>query len=212
MIQFSDHANIAVIGCSSSGKTTLVANILRYATDLFPTTPSKFIFIYSIWQNEYDRLKAELENASFLQYIPDQDDIVAETEEHKHSVVVVDDFMDELADSKLISNLLTELSHHLKITTILITQNNAYGGKFKSNITKNTHYTILMNSPRDVYAVKTLGMQIGDYKNMLDIYKDVTKEGRYSYVLCDTHPLSQPQFRYRTHILPFQCCVIYNSQ
>ena len=210
MIQFSDHANIAIIGCSSSGKTTLAANIIRHAGEMFPTAPTQIVYVYSIWQREYDKIKEDLSNVVFVQYIPDQEEIVALTEGHKHSIVVVDDFLDEIGDNKTISNLLTKLCHQLKITSILITQNNAYGGKFKSNITKNTHYTILMNSPRDIYAVKNLGMQMGDYKNMVDIYKDVTREGRYSYILCDTHPLCNPLYRYRTHILPTQCCIVYS--
>jgi hypothetical protein len=169
------------------------------------------IYVYSIWQDIFEAMRRNLRNVIFLQNIPTEEELVSLTDQSKHSVIVIDDMLNELGKSTFVSDLVTKLGHHMKVTSILITQNNGFGGKYKSNITKNTHYNILMHSPRDALAVRTLGTQLSDYRNLISAYKSATEE-TFGYLLCDCHPRSNPQFRYRTHIFPDQYCIIYSGK
>jgi hypothetical protein len=211
MHQFNDHSNISIIGCSGSGKTSLVHRILKHAEDMFPTKPTRIIYIYSIWQDIYEALKEVIDGIIFINYLPEEEEVVSLCSGNDHSIIIYDDCMTEMGDNQVVSKLVTKLCHHLKITSILIAQNSGYGGKYKSNIVKNTHYTILLHSPRDFYIVRSIGTQLGDYQTLLCSYKDAMKIGSFSYLLIDTHPRSDTSFKYRTCIFPDEDSIVYCS-
>jgi len=200
-MKFVDNSNILVSGSSSSGKTTLIQRLLQHSDSMFETPPSLVLFVYNTWHDIYDQVQKKMKNIVFMEQLPNEDELVELTSEHKHSLFVADDKMDELLNNKFGSDLFTRNSHHYGITTILVMQNCSAPGKYKANILKNTHYSILLRSPRDFNSVRSLGIQIGDFKNLVQCYEDATTQ-RWGYLCCDTHPISDPQFRYRTEIFP----------
>ena len=196
-----NNSNCIIQGCSSSGKTRLCARILTHAEQIFPTPPTLIIFCYKTWQGIYDELQSKLPSIHFLPCLPGEEELKSLTSNHNHSVIVADDMLTEISSSPFCSDLFTRISHHYNITSILIMQNATVAGKFASNLAKNCHYSFLMRSPRDQYSVRNLGLQLGDYRNLMEAYKDATKEP-FSYLLISSHPKSGDLLRYRSQIFP----------
>lgn len=200
-MKFEDNSNILISGSSSSGKTTLIQRLLLHSDKMFVSPPSLILFVYNTWHDIYEQIEKNAKNIIFMEQLPTEDELVEHTSNHKHSIFVADDKMEELMNNKFGSDLFTRNSHHYGITTILLLQNCSSPGKYKSNIMKNAHYSILLRSPRDFNSVRTLGIQLGDYRNLVQCYEEATSQ-RWGYLCCDTHPISDPQFRYRTNIFP----------
>jgi len=200
-MKFQDNCNIIISGCAMSGKTHFTANVLRHASDMFITPPGKMIYIYSHWQPIYDQLEKECANIEFMKHIPDESDLTAMTDGFKHSLLIADDKLAELNAGKETSALFTRLSHHLGMSTILLLQNATLSGKSSSDITKNCHYNVLMKSGRDRHFVRSLGVAIADYKNLMYAYDDATKKP-HSYLVLNTHPKSTSDLRYYSQIFP----------
>jgi hypothetical protein len=210
MKQFNDFSVISILGSSQSGKSTLLRQVLKNADSLFCTPPQRVIYVYSIWQTLYDQMTQEMQNIIFLSSIPSEEEILNYTENVAHTVICFDDMLHQVMSSQVVSDMTTKLCHHCKMTCIFTSQDNASSGKFKSSINKNTLYTILMNSPREMYTIRSIGAQMGEYSHLLAAYKDAISNRDYGYLLIDCHPRTKNQFRYRTNILPYELCIIYN--
>lgn len=201
MIPFQDTSNIIVSGCSGSGKSHFVANLLRNKNTLFVTPPTNCIFVYKHWQPLYSELQRAHKEILFLDSLPTEDELKEKVHKHNHSLFICDDLISEIGSSSFISDVFTRLSHHLKTSTILLVQNLSMPGKFTSTLCRNAHVSVLMKSPREAYAIRSLGVQLNDYKNLLSVYKDATTEP-FSYLVVDTHPLANALYKYRSKIFP----------
>lgn len=213
MIKFQDYSNILVTGASSSGKTMLIKQILLYNKDMFITIPKLIIYLYKTWQPAYEELASKLPNIKFIDELMSEEDLIKTTETLDHSVFVADDRMEEISKDSFYSELFTRLGHHYKISSFLLLQNNCPPSKYSSTINKNSHYTIITRSPRNMYTIRTLGQSMGDYKALMEAYTDATQNKTYSYLLVDSHPASDPKFKFRTQILPSDKeCIVYISK
>ena len=200
-MKFEDFSNIIVSGCSNSGKSSWVHRLIKHASKMFVTPPSKVIYVYKHWQSLYDDLKQNATGVEFRDKLPTEDELKSLLEKHKHCVLVADDMMQEINADKYGSELFTRLSHHLGMSTILLLQNGTLHGKGAGDIAKNCHYNILMRSARDRNFIRTLGVCLNDYRNLMHAYNDATKDP-WSYLVVNTHPRSNPDNRYYTQIFP----------
>lgn len=200
-MKFEDYSNIIVSGCSNSGKSTWVHRLIKHAKDMFITPPSKVIYAYKHWQPLYDDLKRHVRGLEFTDKLPSEDELKKMVKTHKHTILVADDMMNEINADNYGSELFTRLSHHLGLSTILLLQNATLHGKGASDIAKNCHYNILMRSARDRNFIKTLGICLNDYRNLMHAYNDITKKP-WSYLVVNTHPRSNPENRYYSQIFP----------
>ena len=206
-MKFEDYSNIIVSGCSNSGKTSWVHRLIKHAKDLFITPPSKVIYVYKHWQPLYDDLQQHATGVEFTDKLPGEKELETMLKGHTHSLLVADDMMQEINDDRQSSELFTRLSHHLGMSTVLLLQNATLQGKCAGDIAKNCHYNILMRSARDRNFIKTLGICLNDYKNLMFAYKDATKQP-WSYLVVNTHPKSNPDNRYYSQIFPDDTPVI----
>lgn len=206
MSHFSDCSNILISGSSGSGKSTLVCKLLKHADELFVTAPEKIIYIYKYWDEKFNDLN---ETINFLNYIPDEDEIRQMIDGMRHSIIVVDDMLTELQNNTFAVDLFTRISHHLGVTSILILQDHTLGKKHGGTINKNIHYHFLTSGARNANALRTIGMQIGDYSRLKDAYRQATNE-LYGYLLISTHPTTDYKQRYKTNILPSdEMCFVF---
>ena len=175
---------------------------------MFETDPQKIIYVHKHWQPLYSQLSAQNKNIYFLDNLPTEEELKSLVKGCKHSLLVCDDMIREIGSNGFICDVFTRLSHHLKLSTILLVQNLSMPGKYNSTLCRNAHVSILMKSAREAYGIRTLGVQLNDYHNLLAAYKNATQEP-YSYLVCDTHPNSNSDYRYRTEIFPDdENCVI----
>ena len=211
MLPFKSGSNIVISGCSGCGKTTFVNRLIEHANTMFEEHPTLIIYCYNNWQPIYNEMTKINNNIQFTDQIPTEKEIKQESSHHKHILLICDDKMTTLMTDPFMSHLFTTSSHHYNCSTVLILQNVNCLGKNKSTLSKNCHYSVLMRSPRDYYSIRTLGMQLGDFKRLTEAYKDATTS-KWGYLLCDTHPQSDPLYRYRTNIFPDdEALVVYKG-
>lgn len=201
MIPFQDNSNIIISGCSGSGKTHFVSKMIKHSEDIFVTPPSSIIFIYKHWQKLYQEIENLARNIIFLDSLPNEEELKRLIDGEIHSLLICDDMINEIGSNPFICDVFTRLSHHLGTSTILLLQNLSLPSKYQSTLSKNAHVSILMKSPREAFSIRSLGTQLGDYKNLSLAYKDATKFP-YSYLVCDTHPKANQDYKYRTNIFP----------
>lgn len=194
-----------ISGPSQCGKTSLVADLLQKATQLFedPRCRQKVFFFYKQWQPKYDEIARSDPNVLFIQRLPSVDQIKEFANPFSSSggcIMILDDFMQEV--TKDISVLFSALSHHMSITTFLLTQNLFYRNPVFRDISLNATYIILFKNPRDASQISTFARQFRPGKNnfITQVYKDVTK-APHSYVLFDNHQLTPDVIRIRSNLL-----------
>lgn len=206
-ITFKKTFNCIVAGPSSSGKTTLIRNILKLRERLFISPPAKIFWYYNAYQQIYEHMLSEgiideLINAK--ESFPDVDTItqmVRPFKEQGGCLVVFDDIMTNLTPE--FEQIFCNLSHHENASVILMSQNLLYNSKIYRTLSLNTHYFIIMKSERGKSQVQFLSRQIcPDNPNyILRSYIAATKRP-YSYMLIDVCSDSPTEIRLRSNILP----------
>ena len=118
--------------------------------------------------------------------------------------------MSKLGDSKLLSRLFTEGSHHRNLSVIYIVQNLFDKGKSHRYVSLNAQYIVLFKNPRDSSQIECLSRQIyGRLSRFLsDAYRDATKVP-YGYLLLDLRPETDEQFIVRTRVFKGETCDVY---
>ena len=177
-----------VSGVSGSGKTTLVHKILKFKNVLYTTPVSKVLYCMSVDQPLYQEMKRDITGLTFHEGIPSEEDLNAFTDGTKHSVVVLDDLMEQVVRSVDAQNLFTKWSHHKCISVIYITQNIYAQGKCARNVSMNTHYFFVMCNPRDVRQISVLANQTGLGETLTNSYKDCVLRKKYGYQVVSLHP------------------------
>ena len=127
-------------------------------------------------------------------------------------MLILDDLMSELANSKNFAEMTTTLSHHLNTSVLYTFQNTLYQGKQMRTIHLNSSFYILFKSPRDMTQVKTLATQLGVLtpEALKRCYKHATKE-KYSYLVVDLQMETPDAVRLRGGIIPGEQLVIYQE-
>ena len=155
--------------------------------------------IYNEWQHQYDELKEE----SSVEFKQDCDDEFYQSlNPFQTNLVVLDDQMSNMGNSKVLTRLFTEGSHHRNLSVIYIVQNLFDKGRSQRNVSLNSQYLVLLKNPRETAQIECLSRQIYGKKNgrfLLDSFKDATSEP-YGYHLIDLRPDTNEDLRVWTRI------------
>lgn len=211
MQHFIASSNMLISGSSCSGKTNLVCKIIRDANTLYTIKPEKVLFAYKHWNDAYNVLeRMDNPTVKFINYLPDEVELREFIGESKHSLFVCDDLFSELCKSSFAVDLFTRISHHLKVSTVLLMQDLSAGGsRIAGSLARNTHYHCLTSAARNYYILRSLGCQLGDYARLKSAYEQATQE-QYGYLLISTHPADDKRQRYKTKIFTSdEHCIVY---
>ena len=194
------YSTITIVGPTQSGKTTLTHNIVKNSDKIF-----NHPFSQILWYTAYPPTNP-LDNVLYIRGEPN--DINERAKEN--SLIIIDDYMDELKNSVVLTNLMTKGVHHRKLTVIYLTQNLFHSGKHNKTRRLNTSYMILFKSPQDLSSIDYLSRQLfPDAKHFLtQVYQHTTSSTPYSYLLLDLHAETPNHLRLRTNILPTQTPMI----
>ena len=192
-------SNIIVSGPTGSGKTQFVSRILKTRNiDPFPT---RILYLYSEWQQEYDNLLESLPEITFQRGFPDK--LMDLFVPSQNNLLILDDQMIKAGDTKELADLFTKGSHHRNLTIIYIVQNLFDKAKSMRTASLNSQYIILFKSPRDKSIIQHLGTQMfpKNTKFLVDAFEDATKVP-YGYLLIDLRQDTPEEMRIRTNIFP----------
>jgi hypothetical protein len=206
LLPFNECSSIMVSGATSSGKTIWTYKVLQNL-NVFKQPPEAIMYCYGVWQELFEDIE-RLPNMTMNHGLPSNLDDWAP--EAKHRLIIIDDLMDKVVNNLEMSLLFTQGCHHKHISIIYITQNLYLQGKYSRTISLNTQYMVLFRSLRDVSQISILGRQLfpGNSKVLTQVYNDVMKKP-YTYLIVDSSPHCNYQYRLRTNIFPDEYPIVY---
>ena len=176
---------------------------------MFPEEPPKKIMIcYSVFQPLYAELQRSHPEIIFKVGLPSRDELIYlggdDKDNIEHSILIIDDLMSQVCNSKNMEELFVTLAHHRKITCVFLTQNLFYQGKCSRTISLNSWYFILLKARRDLKQIKQLASQIlggNDITGFMLAYQDVLKTD-FGYLVVDISPRGERKYMLRTNVFP----------
>ena len=199
-----------VAGSTSSGKSTLMFQILKHSCEMFTEIPEQIIYCYGSWQKNFTEIQQTITNIQFLDSLPTKDNLESWSMDGKHRILVLDDLMNVAETDKTTLDLFTKHSHHMNFSVFFLVQNLFSGGKYFRSISLQSHYFILFKNRRDEQQIYAFARQLFPLKTQyfMDAYKKATQD-KYGYILIDISPHSNPDYALRSHILPRQVTSVF---
>ena len=190
-------------GC---GKTRFVRRILEER--LIDPFPTRLIWVYSEWQEDYDKIKTIYPEIEFMKGY--SDDIYDSFEPSDRNLLILDDQMSEASNTKSLANLFTKGSHHRNVTILYLVQNMFDQGRSSRTVSLNSHYTVVFRNLRDQSQFRTMASQILPKNSdwLIDAYADATVRP-FGYLVIDNSPQCDPIFRFRTNIFHGELPTVY---
>ena len=160
------------------------------------------------WQSleETPITKQTIPRISFHQGLPDRDEI----EQLAGGLLILDDLMAEVAESRLMHELFCQYCHHRGITVLYLSQNLFQSGKCSRSIALNTQVIVLMRNMRNASQIREFARQIYPGRSLMlqEIYEDAVRHP-YEYLIIDMSPGANDNLRLRTRIFPGERGVVY---
>ena len=203
MFQFHPRTTISISGGTGSGKSRLLFRILKQQKQLFMKPPSKIMYCYGIYQELFEEMEDELTNITFHQGLPTFEEVKEFTNGSPNTLICIDDLMESVVKNTDIERLFSQGAHHLDTTIVYINQNLFCQGKHARTISLNTHYIILLRSPRQASQIQYLGRQImpNNPKAVVESYEDCMKTP-FGYLIINLSPYANEDERLITRIFP----------
>ena len=199
-----------VAGSSSSGKTTLIFEILKQKDYMFTEPPVQIMYAYGAWQSKFTEMQKCIPNIQFFDGLPTKQDLDTWASDGKHRILVLDDLMNRVERDADSADIFTQKSHHKNISLYFLVQNIYSQGKYFRTISLQAHYIILFKMRRDENSIYTFSRQLypANTTYFMDAYRKATKD-KYSYILIDISPHTNPEYSLRSHILPGEVLSIF---
>ena len=175
--------SLIIAGPTSSGKSTLLFQILDNLHQNTDPAIEQVVFIYGVYQEVYKNYPKIFftDNFDYMDFKPTVP-----------TVLVLDDVMSVVNNSQKLEELFTRGVHHNKLSVVLTLQNLFYKGSVMKTLRDNSMYIALTRHIQDVSKLDTFARQL-ESKNS-NYFKDSYHEAvskKYGYLMCDLHPHSE---------------------
>ena len=183
---------IMVAGPTGSGKTELVIKMLGNG-GAFVSPPKEIRYHYGAWQTRFADIEATDPRYTFVEGIPGLDDLPSG---EQHTVMVIDDLMEEASKSKVAVDIFTKYSHHRNMSVVFLVQK-LYGTTHQSRvISQNAHVLVLFKNPRDKTAIQVLGRQMFPaHPGFLTSAFNQATQKPHSYLVINAHQKTDERLR-----------------
>jgi hypothetical protein len=212
---FSFHApsSILLAGPTMAGKTSLTMSILRNADTMYKVPPKHIIYCYGVYQRVFSQLEDDIANLTLHHGLPSTELIenIGSEEPEDHSIIILDDLLDSVCESRAMCQLFIRNCHHLRISVIFITQNLYHQAKYSRTINLNSSYLILMKTCRDLQQIHYLSRQMDPStpKRLLEAYECATSRPWGYLVVNNLTATGDDDIRLSSCILPWEDLVLY---
>lgn len=198
-----------ISGPTGSGKTQFVSLLIEH--DMIEPKPEHIQILYGEWQPAYDKLQVIRPDIDFIKGFPPN--LYDSLDPKIRNLVILDDQMSKIGDSKDLGRLFTEGSHHRNLSIIYIVQNLFDKGKSQRTVSLNSQYFVLFKNPRDTSQIQVLARQMfpKNTKFLVGSFIDATTKP-YGYLFIDLRPETEDELRVRTFIFPGEETIVYNPE
>ncbi len=214
-ILLKENSSFVFCGRSGSGKTSFIYRLLKNVKNMFTNKKGRKIHIlycYSSDQPLFDEMAEDIPDITFFNGLPSEEEIDKHTSPQRiHLILIVDDLMREVLESKLIFDFFTIKAHHQGTSVIFVSHNLYQQGKYSRSIALNASYFFLFENPRGADQIRTLSSQVFPHKKgaIVQAYK-LAMERPYSYLLLDMTANVPDDVRMRTCILPDEVTRVFS--
>lgn len=214
LLPFRPCSSINVSGPTGCGKSFWTFKLLKNIKGMFSDEPpNRILYCYSVYQPLFDEMEQEIENISFNEGLPSQEQIDDMASTECHNLLVVDDLVHAFMKCTDMELLLTQGCHHKRFSVIIISQNLFQPGRSARTIALNTWYQVIFKNLRDVSQINTFGRQMfpGNPGVLQESYNHATSVS-HGYLVIDNSPNSDPKYRLRTRIFPNEDPIVYTPR
>ena len=196
---------MVISGPTQAGKSSLVRKIILRHEELYDSPIDHIVYCYGASQPEFfDKLASECSKLVFKEGLPDDFSEYS----NRPTIYILDDLMQECSKNQDVLNAFVRTSHHSNASIIMLTQ--AFFFKGLRTLTLNCHYICFFRAPREMSAIRTLGMQMSGSKCecLEEAYRDCCSKP-HSYVFIDLSQKQDDSLRIRDDIFADNGCKIY---
>ncbi len=201
-------SRMVISGPTLSGKSTFALNLLKYREKIYSNSFCRIIYalpehMFHLHQKFISDLKEVCSFIEIVEGLPDLFYLNLGMDKNSHKLIILDDMMSQVFESKQMLELITTTSHHSNISVITICQTLYFPSKHRVTFIRNCSEKVIFHDKVDQNQLSILSRHVFPSKpNFLQecfdfIYK-ISKKKDLKYLVLDANPLSQ---------LPYNCIV-----
>ena len=184
--QFPPIFRMIVCGSSNVGKSSLVCKIIENRYGVLQKNFERLIYFRSI-PTQQEKFLRQYFGGNMIIYdgIPDQQELLPILQDNKkNTLLLIEDLDVDAFNSPFISRIYKVLSHHLKFSVIITTQNYFGSGKEKLTLIRNSTHIIIFGNDLDHSIIRNLASKLHPEKPkaFINLFNDVTSKEPYSYL------------------------------
>ena len=176
-----------VVGCTGSGKSWTVLKWLKNPGNVFRNKYTKIYYYYgSTHQDVFNQ--PSLKHIHFSNDLKALEKLVCIKHKSPGILLILDDLMDVVGNSKIIEQLYAKGSHHFNIDVINIVQNIFYKANNFVTLKENTQYMFIkriINESKVPLLASQIGLNPAELKAAY--MESVNNRNRYEGLLIDNH-------------------------
>lgn len=203
-LSFKHPSSCVIAGPSKSGKTNFVISVLNNHDYFFPSLNTPRVGWLSGTPIDHSQFDKSLKVKNISELPKSYKDL---------DILVIDDLLQELGQSKKLVNVFTKVSHHERVSVFFLSQKFFYKSAEMNIITGNADYIVLLKNARDQSSFFNLARQLEptNPKALLEVFRDATSEP-YSSIRIDNTASCPPQFRFLTGLAPLKPFAYINEE
>lgn len=186
-----------VAGASSSGKTSLVAQMMNARQQLYSKKAGKVYYFYRVRNDEAFRNMPWVDE--FIMGLPTMNWLEQNIDTEENETVVIDDLALEVDMDT--ARIFTAGSHHLRVNVIFVCQNLFTRNPYFREISTNSNYIVIFKNPRDLSTITNFARQYrpGTSRQVVDIFKRATAHP-HTYLFFDLKQSTEDRLRIRSNL------------
>jgi len=196
---FQHPTSILIAGNSGSGKSFLVANLIR-KSKIHPP-PEKIYWFYRQNQPLYAELMREGHPIELVEGLPDAISEPRFFDKKLRNLCIIDDLHLEKKSSEHVAQLFCNAGRHSNTTVVYITQNLFFKQSHVRDIRLNAKVIICFKNPQDRMQLTAIGRQI--YPGKQKVFVDAIEKcfnRPFGYVVLDLSQATDDKYRVQSAI------------